>query len=262
MTEAQIRFHEYMETARHNRASEDLTASQQAETHRNNYELERIKWDANAIQRYGIDTSRQTALDTANIAADASRYSADRHYAGTVYAADSSRAASVYATNVSAQTALRTNAATVGASRYNTLASTTQTAARIASNERIQNKDLAYQREKLQTNNALTASSIALDRLNYGLNVQRTELEKQRTVAQVKQIMNDIGIVLQDYELRARAQNNADDLNAANVALTKLRAVESGTKSFDNLVHSVREITTIIKEVLPNVAQVQRQIGF
>lgn len=272
MTVPQIRYREYREQARHNEATELLGTQQLAETQRTNQANEAIREEANRINRYGIDVGAETARATAEIAAEASRYSADRHYDASVYsadahtlasqyAADSSRAAAKYSADQSLTAAeyqaqlnsenVRYSAdSSAAASRYSANASV------FASHERTSNEyaqrqaELEFQRERTQFENNLKAQTLRLDQLNSLYNRRHTDADTRRIQAQTEQAIAATENMVKEYALRARAQNNADELNKANVLLTQMRTLESGIKSFDTFTQTIDRCINLIEEVL------------
>lgn len=99
MTTPQNRWRELQETIRHNSVAENLQRDQNAEQTRANKANERLRSDANAIQRYGIDQTAANVRYTADSNAVASKYSADSSRAASKYAANASASASKYGTN-------------------------------------------------------------------------------------------------------------------------------------------------------------------
>lgn len=79
MTDAQVRYHQMVETKRHNLATEEL-------------------------DKYGIDTQATTSRYVADTNAAASRYSADRHYEATRYASDQGASTQLQVAQIQAET--------------------------------------------------------------------------------------------------------------------------------------------------------------
>lgn len=81
MTEAQIRFHQLVETRKHNREQEENWRQSLAESIRHDREQERLS-------QYSTDTNAATSKYGAEVNAAASRYSAEQRLTGTQYQTD------------------------------------------------------------------------------------------------------------------------------------------------------------------------------
>lgn len=81
MTEAQIRYHQLVETRKHNREQEENWRQSLLESVRHNREQERLS-------QYSTDTGAATSRYGAEVSAAASKYSADQRLTGTEYQTD------------------------------------------------------------------------------------------------------------------------------------------------------------------------------
>lgn len=198
MTTPQIRFREYSEQKRHNVQDENLKRYANEETARSNRANEAIRSYANEISKYGIQTQAATSKYAANTSAAASKYAANTAAAASRYGATVGAAATRYSADASAS-----------ASKYSTdkLYLTNSERNKISKFEAASNRLATLSRNQLNSAQAK----------QYAATAEKTAKEAM--------------VVLADYKLRAREQDNKDALRKAEIVTKYIQTLASAYRN-------------------------------